>query len=151
MGSGKIIKEAIKKHGVDNFIREYIFFAFDEDGMKWAEEQLVITQDKDSLSYNIVPGGGRPPINNRHGYKFPWLSIRNKEMIWTAEMRAKISKANAGENNGQYGKKRPDHSDRMKSKIHITNGIENRFVDKTYSIPIGWRYGRTMKKRKVNE
>jgi group I intron endonuclease len=150
MGSGKIIKEAIQKYGVENFKREYIFFAFDKKSMSWAEEQLVSTQDNDPLSYNIVPGGGRPPINVKRGLKNPQLSQKNKERVWTQEMRDKISKANSGEKNGLYGKKRLEHSQRMKSKIHITNGIENGFIDKDSTIPNGWYKGRVLKKRTHN-
>jgi hypothetical protein len=147
MGSGNIIKEAIKKYGVDKFVREFIFFAFDKDSMAWAEEQLVITQDQDSLSYNIVPGGGLPPFNDRTGSKNPTLSKKNKERVWSQESLKKARDSKLGNNNPMFGIKRINHSNTMKSKVHITNGIENKFIDKSLPLPDGWHYGRVLKKR----
>lgn len=112
MGSGSVIRYAIKKYGRDNFMREHIFFAFDEESMNWAEEQLVVTRDEDSLSYNIQKGGkgGNPPRNDVRGEKNPMYG-KYKEL------------------NHNYG------------KIWITNGIDQKFVKKDDPIPDGWYRG----------
>lgn len=55
MGSGKLLKRAIKKYGIDNFVKE-ILFVFDEEWkMKLAEKILVVIDPE--ASYNICPGG----------------------------------------------------------------------------------------------
>jgi group I intron endonuclease len=63
MGSGKLIKAAIKKHGIENFEKE-ILQVFDcEAKMNEAEKSLVVLNE---YSYNLCPGGegGWGYINN---------------------------------------------------------------------------------------
>lgn len=58
-GSGKAIKRAIKKNGIESFTREIIFEAFDKDGLDWAETYFIKIYDavKSRKFYNISPGG----------------------------------------------------------------------------------------------
>lgn len=54
MGSGKRIRNAIKKYGINAFTKEILFFAFTEQYLYLIEQELVsLTPD----SFNIVPGG----------------------------------------------------------------------------------------------
>lgn len=54
MGSGKLIKAAIKKHGIEKFTKE-ILHVFDNDhDMNEAEKELVILGEG---CYNLCPGG----------------------------------------------------------------------------------------------
>ena len=115
LGSGNLIVKAIKKYGKDNFEKEYIFFAFDEESMKWAESQLVILNDVDKKSYNLIEGGGRPPTAKKgrkcnrpkfpNGYNYThseetkqkireW-TIQNQPM-YKAESRKKLSDSRRG-------------------------------------------------------
>ena len=41
MGSGKIIKQAIKKYGVENFRKEWIMFCEDEEELNYWESVFV--------------------------------------------------------------------------------------------------------------
>lgn len=54
MGSGKLIKDAIKKHGIDNFKKEILHVFETEDEMNEAEARLVVLGEN---SYNLCPGG----------------------------------------------------------------------------------------------
>ena len=58
LGSGKILKCAIKKYGKDNFIREVLYTLTSEADMNAMEQQLV-NDDlvNDPMCYNIVAGG----------------------------------------------------------------------------------------------
>jgi len=54
MGSGKLIKAAIKKYGVDNFTKEILFIFNSEQDMNAKEKELVIINEQ---SYNLCAGG----------------------------------------------------------------------------------------------
>lgn len=53
-GSGKILKHAIKKYGIENFTKEILCFCESEEQMYLKEKELVIIS-KDT--YNILEGG----------------------------------------------------------------------------------------------
>jgi len=54
MGSGKILKRAIEKHGIDNFQKEILFIFDNEQEMNDKEKELVTLHE---MSYNLCPGG----------------------------------------------------------------------------------------------
>jgi hypothetical protein len=54
-GSGKRLTNAIKCHGIENFIKEILYVFDTEEKMKLAEKILVVL-DKE-VSYNLCPGG----------------------------------------------------------------------------------------------
>jgi hypothetical protein len=55
MGSGKLIKRAIKKHGSANFFKT-IIAVYDNELLMNAAEKFMVAVDPDT-SYNICPGG----------------------------------------------------------------------------------------------
>lgn len=169
MGSGKLIKAAIQKYGLKNFIKE-ILYVFDNEGDMNAKEAELITEEfvKEGANYNICPGG-----------KGGWGYINSNEYLRTKghdeEMYFKISKRLKGRKNPENslrlkilhreGKVRYDtftgksHTDEAKSKIGlansinqsgsknsqfgtmwITNGSKNKKIKKSDPIPKGyWR------------
>ena len=57
-GSGKLIKAAIKKYGIENFVKEILFIFESEDEMNKKEAELVTEELIASGSvYNLCPGG----------------------------------------------------------------------------------------------
>jgi group I intron endonuclease len=54
MGSGRVIKEAIVKYGIENFSKEILFIADTADEMYDKEKELIEIGPR---SYNIAPGG----------------------------------------------------------------------------------------------
>ena len=54
MGSGKLIRRAIKKYGVENFTKEILCMCVTEEEMNRKEKELVVLSEK---SYNLCPGG----------------------------------------------------------------------------------------------
>ena len=54
MGSGKLIKAAIKKYGLEFFIKEILFIFDNESDMIEKEKELVIISEQ---TYNLCPGG----------------------------------------------------------------------------------------------
>lgn len=58
-GSGKAIKMAIKKYGVNSFERVTIFEAFSKEHLNWAERHFICEYNAVASDefYNIAPGG----------------------------------------------------------------------------------------------
>ena len=54
MGSGKLIQRAIKKHGVENFMKEILYIFDNEIDMRNKEKELVVLSEE---SYNLCNGG----------------------------------------------------------------------------------------------
>lgn len=54
MGSGKLLKAAIKKYGIENFAKEILHVFESEDEMNAREAELV---ELGEHSYNLCPGG----------------------------------------------------------------------------------------------
>lgn len=55
LGSGKLLRAAIKKHGIENFKREVIKLCESEEEMNQLERELVVLNPE--VSYNLCPGG----------------------------------------------------------------------------------------------
>ena len=55
MGSGKLLKRAIAKYGVDNFHKEILHICKDEDHMNLLEAILVVPDPE--VNYNLCEGG----------------------------------------------------------------------------------------------
>ena len=97
MGSGIWIKRSIKKHGLQNFKKEWLMFCEDEDELNYMERVYVDQTWVDrSDTYNLSLGG--------------------KGCIHqvTEETRKKMSESKkgklCGEKNGMYGKRHTDES-----------------------------------------
>jgi group I intron endonuclease len=59
MGSGKLIRRAVKKYGKDNFIKEILESFESEEEMLKRESQIVTYEFlKENKVYNLMPGGG---------------------------------------------------------------------------------------------
>ena len=54
MGSGKLIKRAIAKYGIENFVKEITHIFDNEKDMKHKEKEAVVL---DETTYNLCPGG----------------------------------------------------------------------------------------------
>lgn len=91
MGSGKLIKRAIKKHGAENFTKEILHVFGTEFEMNEAEKLLVVIGEE---SYNLCPGGeGGFGYINQHGLN--WSVEKNSRINGFKHMTAKQRKENA--------------------------------------------------------
>jgi hypothetical protein len=94
MGSGKILKRAIDKHGLENFTKE-ILFQFDNEADMNSKEAELVTKEfvKEDANYNLCPGGngGWGYINSTPEI-YTQRNIKNLEKAMSSEARLKASK-----------------------------------------------------------
>lgn len=57
LGSGIALKDAIKKYGKDNFIREVVCYCSTEEELYLLEERIVSQHLGNKMCYNLKPGG----------------------------------------------------------------------------------------------
>jgi hypothetical protein len=73
MGSGKRIKNSIKKHGLENHVKEILEFLEDRHSLKEREKEIINEELlKDSLCMNLQLGGGGGLIDDIHKEK--WIN-----------------------------------------------------------------------------
>lgn len=127
IGSGKILKHAINKHGVDNFIKEYLFIFDNEEDMNNKELELVSEEFiKEDTNYNLKLGGdgGWDYVNsNNLAGTFIQHSEESKKLIANSIKKCFI-------NNASY---------REKQLINLKNMRKN--LDAKY--PNGMFYGKS--------
>ena len=99
MGSGILIKRAIKKHGMENFKKEILYSRIQYRETADDMERFAIAKERaiGKAEYNLANGG-----EGLSGYKH------------SEEYKRKISERTKGENNPNYGK---HHSEETKKKI----------------------------------
>jgi len=78
MGSGKLIRAAIKKYGIENFKKEVLHHFDNEEEMKNKEKELVVLEEQ---SYNLCPGG-------KGGFGY----INKNDLNFTYEKNKRITK-----------------------------------------------------------
>ena len=137
MGSGRLIKAAIKKYGVENFIKEILHVFDNEQEMNQKEKELVVLSE---MSYNLCEGGkGGFGYINSNPLKDVWLqkaiqktntgqanidraeTVR-KLMTATPEIRNRLKNHMSNRKNGMLGKK---HSENAKQKMARPRGTYN--------------------------
>lgn len=140
MGSGKVLKHAIKKYGIENFKKEILHIFDNEQEMNAKEKELVVVNEQ---TYNLNEGGkgGFSYINRilsgkeKRIYKAiaAWLHLAKTDPVWNQKRIAKISKSRkknrhkSSEFMKNYYKDKPGtfkgkrHSTESKQKISQAN------------------------------
>lgn len=186
MGSGKYLRYAQDKYGIENFTKE-ILFVFDNPEKMYAKEAEIVNEDflAEENTYNIKVGGfGGFDYINSNPEKYltqkrldSLMSNAERQRRWrekydTDESFREIIRENRRKARAAFREKYPEgafkgkqHSDQTKQimsekakqrledptansqygTMWITNGVENRKIKKSDSIPDGWRSGRKMK------
>lgn len=97
-GSGKAIKEAIQKYGIDSFVKEVLFVFDNEDDMNSKEKELITEEfvnRKDTYNLGIGGEGGAHFKGKTHSTETRnKLSESRKTYKHSDETRAKIAEAN---------------------------------------------------------
>ena len=82
LGSGRIIRDAINKHGEENFRKEILFCALTEKDAYYVEEHVFITRKEveDQFCYNIYTGGKGACSYDIAGEKHPKYGTKHSEI-----------------------------------------------------------------------
>lgn len=176
IGSGKYLKRAIKKYGIENFKRE-VLFVFDNKEDMFSKEAELVNEDfiATTNTYNLKPGGsgGNPGIIGAFSGKKH--SEESKEKIRQAaynqvvskETRFKLSINNAMKNDPSVRKKVSEKltgricSDKHREnvakanigKILINDGNTAKRIDKnelSYYESKGWKKGGMPRKNNIS-
>lgn len=129
LGSGKQIKDSIKKYGKQVFIREILEY-FGTRSEAFAREAEIVTDDfiKESNNYNMCPGGLGSTIKTDE-FKQK-VSAKLKGRIFSEEHSKKKSLAQTGPKNHRYGKPNPNNpklsgkDNGMYNKKHTEESVE---------------------------
>lgn len=132
MGSGKLIRRAIQKHGLENFKKEILFVFDNEEDMNTKEKELVNEEYLSSgMTYNLCPGGegGFGYINSNSaliekrdttpGYYAAYAAMTDSEKNRRNGLRSKELKYglfNPNRKNHWIGRK---HSEETKQKMRL--------------------------------
>lgn len=127
MGSGKILKQSIKKYGIENFEKEILYSRIQYKETADDMERFAIAKERaiGKAEYNIADGGQGGALNKGREFSEEWkrnISEANKGKIVSDETRKKMSEANKGENNAMYGK---HHSQESKRKMSLSRKGHN--------------------------
>jgi len=169
LGSGKLLKLAIKKYGRPNFKREVLEECADFAELSTAERRWI--QHYDAVNspdfYNLSRGGKGGNAQDLKEYwaqysKEERAALRNwnttpkasfkgkrhteetKRLIGSKSVNRKWGRHTsvAGENNPMYGR-----SAIAEQRLRwFTNGTDNLYLPETTTVPQGFRRGRTMKR-----
>ena len=145
-GSGKIIKKAINKYGIENFKKEILEICSNVDELNQAEKYWIekLNSTNPDIGYNISFGGQsgwmlglRHSDETKKSYSINRVGklIGDKNGMYgkthSSESKKKMSRPKSGKDNGMYGKK---HSDETKKKISENlKGEKNPFYGKKHS------------------
>ena len=174
MGSGKLIRMAIEKYGVENFNKEILHVCDNEIDMRNKEKELVVLHE---MSYNLCEGGkggfgyiNRTPSiiekrdaleNKRKGYAANKHNMIKPKNVNPENISKSIKKYYSENQSHWTGKKHSKETiAKMKQKAigrnskesnpnygkcWITNGSENKMIKKDQPINEGWVKGRITK------
>jgi len=129
-GSGKLIKRAIEKHGIENFERTILEKCSNKNELN--EREIYWIKEKDSIKtgYNLTEGGTGGDNSKFINYSEEWIEKQriNAKQYWgslSEEERRERSDKVSGELNGMYGKIGPWKGKKLPKEI-IQKQLESR-------------------------
>lgn len=106
LGSGKLLRHAVKKYGIENFSKEILFYCKSEDEMNSLEKELVTEEFcQRSETYNLCVGGkgGFSYVNrNKLNVDLNEQRRRNPDLAHTTSIKGNAKKALLRETNADW-------------------------------------------------
>jgi hypothetical protein len=156
IGSGFLLRKAIKKYGKENFVTEILHFCKSDEEMTLLEREIV-NEDllKNPLCYNLIVGGSGPTPESIKDRVHSWQVMTDEQKdTQRKSMSATISKVWEDPKHrkkiSELTRKRmtentPDSFKyATKGRVWISNNGNNRLVSKEDAeklISMGWYYG----------
>jgi hypothetical protein len=139
MGSGKHLKRAISKHGIENFKKE-ILFQFDNEADMNTKEAELVTEEfclKED-TYNLCPGGngGWGYVNtssNRNGFENRIMQIKNTTEFLKWSKKGGNSYANRIKTDPDFRSK-VSETTKIRNKMHPNGFINKNHTENTKKI-----------------
>lgn len=91
MGSGKLIKKAIQKYGIENFTKEYLAFCDTDEKLNWFEKFYIKKCKAKEVGYNLTDGGDG--LLNPKASTIKKMSEARKKYCYSEESKRKISES----------------------------------------------------------
>ena len=136
MGSGKLIRLAYNKYGIENFTKKILHFAETEEELNDLEMFYIKDLDAKNNGYNLTDGGdgktGFPPYN--------------KGKTLSEETKRKMSEARKGK---KYGPLSDEHKRKMSETLKGRTFSEERNQKISFKLKVNPRSEET--KRKISE
>ena len=134
LGSGKLLKLAIKKYGRENFQREILDYAYSKEELNFKEDYYIHKYNAHhSNEFYNISSSYTPNVweDKTEEEKQQLIEIireaHTKGTYQTEEFRQKISQATTGKNNGMFGRKHTEQSKKQMSENskRLTSGDAN--------------------------
>ena len=108
-GSGKLIKSAIKKYGLENFSKIILEECFNKTELNEKEIFWIDKLKTIENGYNLTEGGTGGDLSEFIKYDYNWVEKQriSTKKYWdnmTEDERKRRSEIVSGEKNGMYGK-----------------------------------------------
>jgi group I intron endonuclease len=150
-GSGKLIKRAIEKYGLENFSKEILEIcsreSINEREIFWIKENKSMDF---SIGYNIAKGGNGGDLLTNNPDKeniLRKLSESMKNRIFSEDHKKKLSDGKIGEKNPVYGRKMSDEDKEHLSKIIKGRKMSDEFKKKVSEGKKGVKFSDEHKKK----
>ena len=159
LGSGKALKNAIRKYGKQNFDRNIICFCYSPEELNEAEYALSVFLNvvEDRNWYNLCYGG-EVPIGYVATDEARSKMSEAQKARWTDELRRELGEKMSGECNPFYGKHHTEDTRKVLSEQHtgmkasddartkMSQSQTERFKDPVERAKCGWEHTEEQKK-----
>lgn len=158
MGSGKVLRQAYKKHGIDKFRKEIIKF-FDTMDEAFEYEHEIVNEEtlKDPKCYNVQIGGkffctpGMVSVKDNNGNKF-WVS--KEEYLYRDDVSAIWKGKHHKEESKQKTRETMTPQNSTNKRVWVNKEGKVKYLLKKYLneyLSNGWKLGRTGYKPRKNK
>jgi hypothetical protein len=163
LGSGRILKFALKKYGIENFKKEILEECSTLDELNELEKYWIkkLNSTNKDIGYNVSFGGQTgwyKGLKHTEETKKQYSLTRKDKLIGdkngmygkqhTEDSKKKMSKPQFGDKNGMYGKKQTEETKKKMSES--LSGEKNSFFGKQHTEDSKKKMSESAKKRKTN-